>query len=236
MTFRNTRNISYLFSFVFHLLLVVIFWYITFNVEFPTKEFVEIGFGTMGEGSSAGAKGTELEDVQQSSNIEASKRSEQTASVVKEVELPKTQNAEDENVVTRSEKTDKDTKPNSKTESTKDTDESNAPVSSTGRGNKGEGEGSFGYDIDWGGRGTRGIRSYNLPEYPEGVSKEIDVKLRFTILPDGTVGRISPLIKADTRLENAAINSLRQWRFEPLHTNQKQIEQTAVIVFPYRLQ
>jgi protein TonB len=100
----------------------------------------------------------------------------------------------------------------------------------------GEGEGGFGFEIDFGGKGTRKIYSYNLPEYPEGVSKEIDVKLRFTILPDGTVGKIFPLIKADARLELASINSLRQWRFEPLPRNAKQIEQTVVIIFPYRLQ
>jgi protein TonB len=70
----------------------------------------------------------------------------------------------------------------------------------------------------------------------EGDKKEIDIKLQFTILPDGTIGTIFPKIKADTKLENAAINSLRQWRFEALHKSQKQIEQTAVIIFPYRLQ
>lgn len=100
----------------------------------------------------------------------------------------------------------------------------------------GIGKGKYGFEIDFGGKGTRKIYSYSLPKYPEGVAKEIDVKLRFTILPDGTVGKIFPLIKADTRLENAAINSLRQWRFEPLPDKQKQAVQTAVIVFPYRLQ
>ena len=75
-----------------------------------------------------------------------------------------------------------------------------------------------------------------MPSYPEGVNKQVDIRLRFSIMPDGTVGTILPLIKADTRLENAAINSLRQWRFEPLDPSQKQVEQTAVIVFPYRLQ
>jgi protein TonB len=81
----------------------------------------------------------------------------------------------------------------------------------------------------------RKIYSYSLPAYPEGVSKEIDVKLRFSILADGTVGKILPLIKADTRLEQAAINSLRQWRFEPLPENQQTKEQFAVIIFPFRL-
>ncbi|MHB8931212.1 MAG: energy transducer TonB, partial [Melioribacteraceae bacterium] len=100
----------------------------------------------------------------------------------------------------------------------------------------GEGDGGFGFELDFGGKGMRRIYSYNLPAYPEGVAKEIDVKLRFTILPDGTVSRIVPLIKADARLESAAINSLRQWRFEPLPSNAKQVEQIVVIIFPYRLQ
>ncbi|PKL82433.1 MAG: hypothetical protein CVV24_10065 [Ignavibacteriae bacterium HGW-Ignavibacteriae-3] len=100
----------------------------------------------------------------------------------------------------------------------------------------GEGDGGFGFELDFGGKGMRRIYSYNLPEYPEGVAKEIDVKLRFTILPDGTVSKIIPLIKADTKLEFAAINSLKQWRFEPLPPNAKQLDQTVVITFPYRLQ
>ena len=62
--------------------------------------------------------------------------------------------------------------------------------------------------------GTRKIYSYLIPAYPEGVNKEIDIRLKFTIKPDGTVGSIFLLTKADTRLENAAINSLWQWRFE----------------------
>ena len=45
-----------------------------------------------------------------------------------------------------------------------------------------------------------------------------------------------PLIKADTRLEEAAIKSLRQWRFEPLPKNKKNNEQVAVIIFPFRLE
>ena len=41
--------------------------------------------------------------------------------------------------------------------------------------------------------------------------------------------------KADTKLELAAINSLRQWRFEPLPQSQNVTEQYAVIIFPFRL-
>jgi len=99
----------------------------------------------------------------------------------------------------------------------------------------GTNKGNSGFKIDFGGKGIRKIYSYSLPKYPSGVSKEIDVKLRFTILPDGTVGKVFPLIKADAHLESVSISSLRQWRFEPLSKSMKQVEQKAVIVFPYRL-
>ena len=96
-------------------------------------------------------------------------------------------------------------------------------------------EGNYGFRIDFGGKGIRKIYSYQLPAYPPGVHKEIDVKLKFSILPDGTVANIIPLIKADTRLEMAAINSLRQWRFEPIPEGKKKVVQWVTIVFPYRL-
>lgn len=97
------------------------------------------------------------------------------------------------------------------------------------------GEGGDGFSIDFGGRGKRKIYHHPLPDYPAGVAKEIDIRLRFTILPDGTVSQIIPVIKADSRLETAAINSLSQWRFEPLPKHAKQVSQTVVITFPYRL-
>lgn len=151
---------------------------------------------------------------------------------MKKVDLPVAKNTSEDNVIKPA-----DNKKDENKTAKKQTDQvANSNVNSPGKGNKASGNGSFGYDIDWGGKGQRKIYSYILPAYPQGVEKEIDIRLRFSIMPDGTVGIIVPLIKADTRLENAAINSLRQWRFEPLDQNQKQVSQTAVIVFPYRLQ
>jgi protein TonB len=150
---------------------------------------------------------------------------------VKEVDLPIAVNTEDENVIkpanNEKEAAEENNQINTETvvSNSKSSEEGNSSV-----------EGNFGFDIDWGGKGTRKIYSFILPQYPEGVKKEVNIKLQFTILPDGTVGTIIPKMKADTRLENAAINSLRQWRFEALSSNQRQVEQTAVIVFPYRLQ
>jgi protein TonB len=223
---------SYSFSFLFHALLFLLFILITINLEYPPREYVELSFGQSGETGSSGAKGTLIEEVKE---LPASQIKNQTVNkneVVKEVELPKAINTEKENVIKPADK-DKEV---SSVSSSKSNDQQISTSSSDAQGNKQEGEGSFGFDIDWGGKGKRQIWSYPLPKYPAGVYKEIDIKIMFIIKPDGSVGLARLLTKADTKLENAALNSLRQWRFEPLSSSQKQIDQTAVIVFPYRLQ
>lgn len=226
---NNPRNISYLASIAFHLILMVIFILVNFSVEPDDSEYVTIGFGS---GLSMGSPGPLGRDLVTEKDILKEEKQPEKKVEQKKVELPETKNKDIDNVITAADK-----------KKNKETTEAEKVKSLTDKENKtkgtelaGEGEGGFGFEIDFGGKGTRKIYSYNLPEYPEGVSKEIDVKLRFTILPDGTVGKIFPLIKADARLELTAINSLRQWRFEPLPRNAKQIEQTVVIIFPYRLQ
>ncbi|MCF8242145.1 MAG: energy transducer TonB [Melioribacteraceae bacterium] len=207
---KKTTRFSYLLSFFFHVVVILLFTAITFDIDHEEEEFVTIGFGSFGKSQAPGS-------IQQRSL----KRDND-----KNVEVPTAKNTDDENIITESKKDEKD--------------EKREPLINRERKENqkdliGLGDGSFGIEIDFGGKGVRKVYSYLLPAYPEGVSKEIDIKLRFTIMPDGSVGRIFPLIKADTRLEVAAINSLRQWRFEPLPSNKKQSEQTAVIVFPYRL-
>jgi protein TonB len=216
---------------IIHIIIFILLLFIKFTMDYPPREYVELSFGKSSQQGSSGAIGTQINQVEE--NAKAAKNETVDKSrEVKEVELPRAKNTSEENVVKPADKQKEQTK-ETKTEST---EKSDSKVTTVGQGNKAEGEGSFGFDIDWGGRGTRKIYSYILPAYPEGVNKEIDIRLKFSILPDGTVGTILPLTKADTRLENAAINSLRQWRFEALAPGQKQVEQAAVIVFPYRLQ
>ncbi len=229
MFYNNPKNISYLFSVAFHILLLLIFMLINFSVDIDDSEYVTIGFGS---GLSMGSPGPVGVDQKTEKDILKEEKQPVKKEEQKKVELPETKNKDEENIITPADK--------KKNKETSDADNVK-PISAKDNKTKGselagEGEGGFGFEIDFGGKGTRKIYSYNLPEYPEGVSKEIDVKLRFTILPDGTVGKIFPLIKADARLELTSINSLRQWRFEPLPRNAKQIEQTVVIIFPYRLQ
>ncbi len=232
MNYNSIKNLSFSVSLLFHLLLLLLFLVINFTVDYPQKDFVELSFGVSGKTGSSGNTGSQVTEVHELSKPEEKNETVDKSKEVKEVELPKAKNTSEENVIKPADKMKEQTKA-SKTETKEKTEDK---ITTEGQGNISKGEGSFGFDIEWGGKGTRKIYSYSIPSYPEGVQKEVDIRLRFTILPDGTVGTIIPQTKADTKLENAAINSLRQWRFEPLSPNQKQGEQTAVIVFPYRLQ
>jgi outer membrane biosynthesis protein TonB len=228
----KNKQISYSISLLFHILVVVLFMFINLSFDYSPSEYVELSFGVSTEMGSSGARGNRIDRIEEVAKPEIKRQTEAKSKEVKEVDLPVAQNTEDENVIVPADQ-EKEIAEKS-TEETTEIDNSN--VTTTGRGNEAVGDGSFGFDIDWGGRGTRRIYSFTLPSYPDGVKKEVNIKLQFTILPDGTVGTIIPKIKADARLESAAINSLRQWRFESLSPNQRQVEQTAIIVFPYRLQ
>lgn len=219
MFWKQTEYRSTFFSVTIHGFIILLLVFFNFNPEYDTDEYVTVGFGTFGKLSSSGA-------VSKSSKKELPKKNKEE----KKVEVPKAVNVDETNevapVVEKAEK-----------EESKKVDKNEADQKNETKGREltGEGTGKFGFDIDFGGKGMRKIYSYKIPPYPQGVSKEIDVKLRFKIMPDGTVGSIFPLIKADTRLETVAINSLRQWRFEPLPKGQQQSPQTVVITFPFRL-
>ncbi len=227
------KGTPYLISIAIHIILLLIFFLIRLPEQPVEDEVVTIGFGSVGKLSSSGVLAKEKTEDIQKKQPEVQNIPEEEK-VVKKVELPKVENSDETNNViaaTEKKKEEKETKPRKIKPVVKEEKESGK-----GKEESGEGEGNFGFEINFGGKGKRKIYSYSLPSYPPGVSKEIDVKLKFTILGDGTVGNILPLVKADTRLELAAINSLRQWRFEPLPEKQKNKKQTAVIIFPFRLQ
>lgn len=92
-----------------------------------------------------------------------------------------------------------------------------------------------GYSIDWGGKGSRRLLSGRLPKYPDGTDKQMSVALQFSVLPDGSVGGITPIRKTDELLERAAISALDTWRFEPLPSQLEQISQMGKITFKFVL-
>lgn len=226
MNQKKSNNISYLLSVSIHALLILLFGFITISQESEEDlDFVTVGFGAISSSSSTGAKKNIPEEKKA---VEEEKEDKKEAEKTdQEVNVPETKNTDPDNdaVPVKDEEEEKTAKKEEKPLFQEDEGNENIP----------ESLGNYGFDIDWGGLGVRRIYSWEIPPYPEGVSKEIDVKLRFTIMPDGTVGRVFPLIKADTQLENAAINALRKWRFEPLSSNKQKKPQTAVITFPFRL-
>jgi len=232
MTINKIQNTSFSISIAVHVIVFALFLFVKVSEDIPSTDFVELGFGIGGGTGSAGGMGTGIEETNSiDPNAGATKISETSEESVKKLDIPASKNIKDEDALPQPKKSKENVNGNSLTENNSDGKNLGSQMQGNGIG----GSGSFGYDIDWGGKGKRKIYSYSKPDYPEGVRKEADIRLRFTILPDGTVGSIIPLTKADTKLENVAINSLRQWRFEALSKNQRQVEQIAVIVFPYRL-
>jgi len=91
----------------------------------------------------------------------------------------------------------------------------------TGLGDKGNGKGlgsGFG-DIEWGGGGNRVVLVKQVPKFPKSVKTSATIKVKFYVLPDGSVSKIIPLQKADPELERAVIEALKKWRFNPIKSD-----------------
>ena len=72
------------------------------------------------------------------------------------------------------------------------------------------------------------------PPYTEQVSARI--RVRITVDPQGRIVRRFPLMKGNPELEQAVLNTLQQWRFNPLPEGAPQENQTGIITFTFRLQ
>jgi TonB family protein len=109
--------------------------------------------------------------------------------------------------------------------------------SGTGVGGHGSGvDQGVSFSIQWLEGGTRRKVAGDLPQYPEGVNVEAQIKIQAVVRPDGSVKAVQPLQKGHTKLEDAAMKELRFWRFEPLRSAQLQVEQPCVVTFLFRLE
>ncbi len=91
------------------------------------------------------------------------------------------------------------------------------------------------YEISWEGV-VREVLYDPLPTYPKGLDKEARIKIKITVLPNGTVGNLIPLQKADATLESVTMKSLKSWKLSPLKPTDPQLNQTAVITIRFVLQ
>jgi TonB family protein len=95
----------------------------------------------------------------------------------------------------------------------------------------GKGKGLGDGDIDWGGGGNRIAVAKKQPKFPPGTLNT-EVRLRFTVMPDGTISKIIPLTKSgNPAVEQAAMNALWQWRFNKLTTD---VQMVGTIKFVFR--
>jgi TonB family protein len=79
---------------------------------------------------------------------------------------------------------------------------------------------------------NRRIENKILPSYPENVQQNAKVKIKFDVLPDGSVTNIIIIQKAEPGLEFNSLNAISQWKFNPISQD---IIQKGVITFIYEL-
>ena len=69
------------------------------------------------------------------------------------------------------------------------------------------------------------------PRLPQSAQGEIELK--FWVLPDGTVGRVVLLVRGPLSLETAAIQHIKQWKFNSVPVNVTASEQWGTIRFRF---
>lgn len=78
----------------------------------------------------------------------------------------------------------------------------------------------------------REIINKSIPKYPSNLQKNAEIKIRFTVTPEGYVKDPIIIKKADPLLERLSLNSLKKWRFNPI-TSEKL--QSGTITFMFEL-
>jgi Gram-negative bacterial TonB protein C-terminal len=104
----------------------------------------------------------------------------------------------------------------------------------TGLGDKGIGTGKgLGLgDIEWGGGGNRTVLSKVLPKSPNKLDRNVQIKVKFTVLADGTVANMKPMQKGDPLLEQQSLSALKRWRFNKIADG---VEMSGIITFSFKM-
>lgn len=89
------------------------------------------------------------------------------------------------------------------------------------------------FDLQWEGDINRSPVSQPLPSYI--VDVEAVITVRFQVMPDGTVGRMQPLMRMNPELEREVFSTLRRWRFSRLPSGVPQEPQYGTVTFRFVL-
>jgi len=249
-------------SFAFHIFLMVMFLLISIGFDFEAPDFAEVSF-VSGEPLLTGAPPPGAITRQREEIIPHAPEqppAEQT-SEEEVVKIPKRRMLEDEEPEILARKIDKQTatdkRPTVPTKREAKADaQSQLPV--VGERTRGEkitpgatrmdladkdiaqsgigtgGETELPFQIE-GEASQRSILHKVIPNYPQGLQTEATLKVRFSVLPDGTVGKMIPVIKGNNVLESLTLDALRQWRFNSIPKSAPQREVEGIITFRYIL-
>ncbi len=225
-------------SIIIHASVLIIFLLIRFNRTFEIPEFVEIRFergaGTMTTKTEAPAKSAKQDEFDLPARPDVQQNDEALIDLdPKEKFIP----SEEVNIV-NTQADDKilpDLNPRNvndmKEVAAPSMDEKLAPDFSTSL----ETAGDSPYQIE-GKAAKRTILSKVIPQYPENVQQEALIKIRFSVLPNGLVGEMIPVLKSHDLLERITLDAFKQWRFNPLPHDVSQVQEYGTITFKYLLQ
>ena len=251
----SEKNIGILTSIFFHLILIGIAIFVHFSIlpdsVYKRIEFIEFGFDESANNErfispvSQSAKTSDTQDIGRLSNL-----------IPKKVDLPKTFSESEETVyIPKHEETafnqlDMNNKiGNSQTKIKSEVDEnfintseiSNAEDTAALTNDEylnsltdrlfGESDSNSPYILEGEITNRRILNEVN-PTYPEGVQQSLKVKLKFDVLPDGSVTNIVVIQKANPQFEFNSLNAISQWKFNPLSED---VVQKGIITFIYEL-
>ena len=251
----NEKNIGILCSIIFHLILIGIAIFIHFSIlpesVYKRIEFIEFGFNESANNErfisplSQTSQSSDTEDIGRMSNL-----------IPKKVDLPQTFSKSEESVyIPTHEKTafnqlDMNQRiGNSQTKIKSDVEENFINTSEISSAEDdailtnddylnsltnrlfGESESNSPYILE-GEITNRRILNKVIPTYPEGVQQSLKVKLKFDVLPDGSVTNIVVIQKANPQLEFNSLGAISKWKFNPISQD---VVQKGVITFIYEL-
>jgi protein TonB len=226
---KRVRLISATSSVVFHLLLLILLsLFVVWEPKQP--ELIELDWG-----GSSGAPNQSITETETNPKQQTEAAQSGGAATKTKVDLPATKSPSNE-VIPSTKK--------AKPKSSVGTRQDRALAEGTSRtkhrrakeGAAGGAGTSTGYSIEWAGTGSRRLLSGRIPRYPEGTDKQLPVTLQFSVLPDGSVSSVIPLMKSDELLEREAISALKTWRFDPLPPQFEQKTQAGKITFIFKLE
>jgi protein TonB len=245
--FSRNDWIGLVVSILLHVAAALLFVAITTSPRVVSAGFVEVEFGDFSTGRPLQASDRQqpVEDSNDTGEEAEPPEQVETEDATKPVDLPdQTENVPDEEVVDSPDSDEVapdriDDEPVIRDEDDAATDAAataGADEGATGAESGDEGEGveeekAAPYILE--GIDRIPIRT-ELPAYEERVNAIIQVQI--TVDPRGRIVRIVPLRKGNPTLEQAVMEALRQWQFNPLAPNVPKENQTGRITFRFRLE